>query len=338
MSSNRKGFLQKMGLPHHEYWPWWTLVAPVWPLWIANAFRLGKATWFTAVNPGIEDGGFLGESKFRIFEIIPKQYLPKTQFISTQVVLDSALVSQWSYPLIAKPDIGGRGRKIKIIHSFDELRTYHEEVGEDYLIQEIIESPLELGVFYARLPSQTKGQILSIASKAFLSVTGNGTSSIKELMRLDKRASDQITRLGNTINLDRIPKFKEEVLLEPIGNHCKGTQFINENHRINAQMIASMDVLAHQMNGFYYGRFDIRVPSWEDLERGKNISILELNGLTSDPAHIFDSNYRLRDVFRTHFSHIGWAFRIARENLKAGTRTTPLFTLMSKSFNALRNA
>ncbi len=101
-------------------------------------------------------------------------------------------------------------------------------------------------------------------------------------------------------------------------------------------MNATFDEIAKRIGAFYYGRFDIRVPNLSDLENGVNISILELNGLTSDAAHIFDPNYRLRDVFKTQFKHIKIAAKIAKENIAAGTKATPVMELSKKSWEALQ--
>ena len=64
-------------------------------------------------------------------------------------------------PFVVKPDIGGRGRKVAIIKSTIELEEYHNTVGEDYMIQEFIEAPLELGVFMTKLPSQANAIVTS---------------------------------------------------------------------------------------------------------------------------------------------------------------------------------
>ncbi len=332
-----KSILQRIGIPHHEYWPWWMLVIPVWPLWIWYGFRLRCLTWFTTVNPGIEDGGFMGESKKSIQEIIPLDLQPRTFYI-TKTNPFSTVKEQLdlTYPFIAKPDIGGRGRKISIINNPSELEHYNETVGEDYMIQEMIHAPLELGVFFTRIPNEHTGWVTSVTSKGFLSVLGDGSSTIGQLMALDARASQQVDRIAEHTDLSRIPKLNEEVLLEPIGNHSRGTKFINESHRINNELHLVFTQIAKRIDGFYYGRFDIRVPSWEDLYKGKNISILELNGLTSDVTHIFDPEYRLRDVFKTQYQHIRIARQIAKENLRSGVKATPIIELTKKSLAALK--
>ena len=86
-------------------------------------------------------------------------------------------------------------------------------------------------MLYSRLPNSEKGEVTSVTLKEFLTVYGDGTSSILELMQQSTRARFQIDRLktemGDAIN--RIPANNEKVLLEPIGNHCRGTRFINLN-------------------------------------------------------------------------------------------------------------
>lgn len=337
----RKGFLQRLGLPHHEYWPWWILVAPVWPMWLWYGIRLKCATWFTTVNPAIEDGGFMGESKIKILDIIPNDIKPKTVFVPLgesvpDIDFFKAGLNSTPFPLIAKPDIGGRGRKIKIVKNYADLTEYHNAVSEPYMLQEIVETPLELGVFYARLPNEEFGRVISLSSKGFLKVIGNGQETIGQLMAKNKRAKLQIERLATKIDINRVPNEQEEILLEPIGNHALGTIFLNENEKITDKLNLVFDDISKRIGGFYYGRFDIRVPSWHDLENGKNISILELNGLTSDAAHIFDPNYRLRDVFKTQFRHIKIAARIARQNIKGGTKATPVSELIKKTWEALK--
>lgn len=328
----RTGILQRLGFKHHEYWPWWMLVAPIWPLWAWYMIRTGKLTWFTAVNPGMEDSGFLGESKIKILNSIPDEYKPITVFIPHHKNFDE-LNELLPFPCIAKPDVGGRGRKIKIIHSIEELELYHHEIGEDYMIQEIIPYELELGIFYVRMPYEKKGEIVSISEKEFLDVIGDGTSTVKELMQKNYRASLQIDRLESIIDLNEILPLHEKKLLEPIGNHCRGTIFRDRGNLINDQLTNVMDEVCSKIDGFFYGRFDLRVKSIEDLMQGRHIQIMELNGLTSDPAHIFDPNARLRDAIKTQLSNCKKSYQIAKYNLKHGAKTTPIVELYRKSKN-----
>lgn len=321
-------------IPHHEFWPWWLLLLPTYPLWIWYMLRFRSLTWFTVINPSIEDGGFMGESKKMILELIPKEYLPQTIFYTYH---NPVVKNTIPFPLIAKPDIGGRGRKIKILQDENALIEYITEAGENFMLQEIIEAPLELGVFYARLPNESKGKIISLCSKNFLQVIGDGRSTLKNLMQKEKRAAQQIHRIEKLRNLNIIPSKDEIVILEPIGNHCRGTIFVNEEKKISEKMQMYFNTIAMRIPDFYYGRFDLRVPSWEDFENGKNIKILELNGITSDPAHIFDPTFPFAKVLPTYKKHIKICANIAKQNLAAGVKPSSFTELFSKTIKAIRD-
>jgi hypothetical protein len=330
----RKGFLQKLGFKHHEYWSWWLLVIPIWPLWIWYAFRLRCATWFTAVNPSMEDSGFVNESKITILNLIPDYLKPNTLFVphinEFSMVIQNPYFSKNNFPLIAKPDIGGRGRKVAFIKNLLELRIYHEDIQEDYMVQEVINYETELGIFYIRIPNEPSGRITSIALKDFLKVKGDGKSSIEQLMKNNYRASLQIERLRKTIDLKLILPINETRLLEPIGNHSRGTTFVDAQHLINEKLNNVFNHICGQIPNFYYGRFDIRVKSIEDLYEGQHIFIMELNGLTSDAVHIFDPNARLRDAYKTQIVNCKLSYQIAKQNISNGTKPTPLFELIKK--------
>lgn len=325
---NRNGFLQYFGIKHHEFWSWWWFSIPTWPMWVWYAIRLKKSTWFTAVNPAIEHSGYTEESKMAILNLIPKKYLPLTIFIEYKNDIPYPLLP---FPFIAKPDVGGRGRKIEIIKSNQELINYHSTIGENYLIQSIIEHPLELGIFYTKLPSEKKGTIISITEKGFLTVTGNGKNTIKELLLKNVRAKPQIKRLAQKQNLDIIIAENVTHLIEPIGNHCRGTIFLNRNDMINSKVQDVFDEIVNQMPGIYYGRFDLRVSSWDDLQKGENIFVLELNGLTSMDTHIFDPNFRLRDVLPVLLKNCRICYLIASDNIKNNIPTSNLWTILKKT-------
>lgn len=326
--TNRKGFLQYLGIKHHEYWSWWWFSFPIWPQWIWYAIRLKNPTWFTAINPAIEHSGYTEESKMSILNILPKENVPETIFIECTKKLPDTILA---FPFIAKPDIGGRGRKIKIINSLVELQAYHDTVGEDYLIQKIIPYELELGIFYVKIPSQKKGKIISLTEKEFLKVIGDGKKTIRELLLEIKRAKDQIVRLSDGIDFNIILPAGEEFLVEPIGNHSRGTVFLNKNEKINPLLEANFEKITKQIKGFHYGRFDFRVRSWEDLYEGNEIYILELNGLTSMDTHIFDPHFRLRDVLPVLIQNCRYCFLIARENLRNNIPSTPFGQILKKS-------
>ncbi|MFN8344846.1 MAG: hypothetical protein U0X91_07580 [Spirosomataceae bacterium] len=334
MASRFSAPLWLIKLFNYEYWTWWLFFLPLAPYWLYLAFRNRSLTYFTTVNPCIPDGGVFGESKMDILKRIDAKYLPAAVFVplgeAWETVTEKLEEARIGFPLIVKPDVGGRGFKVyKISHS-DELKTYLAAITQPVIIQEYVNHALELGVMYARLPHETSGRITSVVEKEFLSVTGDGHSTIGELLQQNQRALFSMEELR-----ERVKERWEEVLpqgekqqVQPIGNHCLGTKFLNANHRINADLVHVFDEIALPMEGFYYGRFDLRVPDWEALYAGQDIRILELNGATSEPGHVYDPSYRLWKAYRDIMYNMRMVADISALNIQRGFKPTPLRRLI----------
>ncbi len=86
--------------------------------------------------------------------------------------------------------------------------------------------------------------------------------------------------------------------LSVIGNHSKGTQFINGNHLINDELEEFIDTICQQTQGWYYGRLDIKYNSYDKLLKGMDFKILEVNGIISEPTHIYDASYKSASYFK----------------------------------------
>ena len=289
-------------LLNYEYWTWWLFYLPLFPWFLWQAIRAKSFTYFTNVDPCIDFGGFFGESKFAILEKIDKDYLPKTLLIYAHIsfkeVKSQFESGAFQFPVICKPNIGERGNAVEKVSNIESLEKYHAS-SDDYLIQEFIDFDIELGVLYHRFPSNKSGIITSITKKSFLKVLGDGKSTIEQLMKLSDRARFQMLAMQKKLGagMKNIPKKNESILLEPIGNHCRGTTFLDFNRLINKELTNVFDKISIPIEGFHYGRFDLKVKSIEDLYLGKNIKIMELNGVSADPGHIYDPEYKLMKAY-----------------------------------------
>jgi hypothetical protein len=184
-----------------------------------------------------------------------------------------------------------------------------------------VELPLEFGVFYTRFPSWQKGKVTSVVMKEMLSVTGDGRSTLQQLIFEKNRAKLQWPKLKNNYErrLNEVLPQGQRLELVSIGNHALGTKFLNGNHLIDEKLSATFDQISKQIDGFYFGRFDLRCASIEDLKNGK-ISIVELNGCGAEPAHIYDPDFKLYKAIGVLFEHWKNIFEIARENHKLGVK------------------
>lgn len=317
-----------MRIFRYEFWPFWLLHIPAYFYWMVLALRSRSMLYFTAANPGIEMGGFFGESKTAILKNIPGAFLPASVYVDPDQnfanVLETLQQTEMLYPVICKPDQGERGFLVRKIYNAVELQQYHEQSGGRYIIQEFVGYETELGILYYRFPDGGSG-ISSVTTKVFLAVTGDGRSTVRELMeqnvRSRMRMEELLQRLGPQAEM--VLTNGERLLLEPIGNHCLGTMFCNGNKHITPELVAVFDGIAAQMDGFYFGRFDVRVKSMDDLQQGKNIRILEVNGTTSEPAHIYDPGMNLFKAWAAIFHNMHLVYRIAKQNRKRGIVVTP---------------
>lgn len=275
------------------------------------------------------------ESKYKTLLLIPLQFRPTTIFVPSgqklELVTQEIDQLQLQYPLILKPDVGYRGLLVSLVKSPTELAALLETYQIDFIIQEFIPYPEEFGVLYHRFPNQEKGRISSITLKDFLHIHGDGISTVEMLMQQKSRTSLQLARLATEQAelLASIPAKGKKVYLGKIGNHSRGTTFLNGNHLIDQQLVDTFDQIANQIDGFFYGRFDVKCPDVDDLRLGKNIKIIEINGILAEPAHIYDplkSSYwkALRDIAK-HWLLIG---RIGSESHELGAPYLPAKSLL----------
>lgn len=295
---------------HWEYWPMWLVYFPVSFYFIYLGIKARSFFFFSAANPSIETGGMFFESKWKIFELIPKKYFPATIFIATNEKLD--IISKQmkdakiSFPAIAKPDRGERGWCVQKLYHLQDLQDYISKFKIPFLIQSYVDYPIELSVFYYRNPNQEKGTITSVTLKKMLSVIGDGKSTIDQLIRQKDRAFLKYESLqkNTKINFSTVLQNGEEEILVPYGNHVLGAMFVDYNHIIDDALNNTFDIISKSITGFYFGRFDLRCASIEDLKKGIHFSIVELNGSGAEPSHIYDPNFsycKAQKVIAQHY-------------------------------------
>jgi hypothetical protein len=265
------------------------------------------------------------ESKKEIYDLIPQQYYPKTELIKEgagiENLIETVIDSGIKYPLIAKPDIGLRGSGVKKINTIEDLKAYSQKANFDYIIQDLIPYENEVGIFYVRYPNENSGRITGIVSKEFLIITGDGSSTIEQLIRKNPRYELQFKVLKQEYGkkLLDIPPKGEKLNLVPYGNHARGAKFIDGSHWITPKLTQTINEMCLQIPGFYFGRLDVMYDTFEELEQGKNFSIVELNGAASEPTHIYDPKHSLIFAWKELARHITYMYEISVENNKNGS-------------------
>jgi membrane protein DedA with SNARE-associated domain len=330
-------------LANWEFWPIQVFYLPVvvYVLWLALRFR--SLTAFTAANPSIPASGFKGESKDDIYKLLARNPDEMLQYLLIPVGLTGRerlkmafeFIDELnpSFPAVVKPDAGERGREVCIVHCFDELIDAVQKNERKSILQQYVIGK-EVSIFYYRRPHETRGHIFSITEKQFPTVRGDGRSTIEELILSDRRAVALARKYieYNAARLDRIPKPNETVSLIDIGTHSRGAIFLDGEHLRTPALESRIDEICRRIDGFHFGRFDIRVPNFDDLGRGENIKIIELNGVTSESTNIYDPKYSLLDAYRILFRQWRIAFEIGVENGRRGAKQEGIIALAKLAF------
>jgi hypothetical protein len=156
--------------------------------------------------------------------------------------------------------------------------------------------------------------------KEFMSVTGDGVHSIRQLLLKNKRALMYMNSFENIHRefLDIVLPEGEKRIISPFGNHSRGALFLDVSHRTDEELTETIDSICRQIPDFYYGRLDVRYQNWDDLRAGKHFSIIEVNGAGAEPTHIYDPKHSLFFAWKEIVRHWIILNRISRQNRKKG--------------------
>jgi membrane protein DedA with SNARE-associated domain len=313
-----------------EFWPPWLAYLPVVPYILFLGIRHRSLTLFTSANPGIPSGGFVGESKSAILEHLSP--VPEFAVLRGDLSAEARVrgVEEFlserglSYPIVLKPDVGERGTGVMIAGKAGDVAEYFRTSIGDTIVQRYV-AGLEFGVFYYRYPHESHGRILSITDKRFPSITGDGLSTIHELVLQDARACclAGIYFRGLKRSAGDVPVRGEVVPLTKLGSHCRGAIFLDGGHLQTAVLASRVDAISCNFPGFYFGRFDVRAATLEDFQAGR-FEILELNGVSAEATHIYDPSVGLLEAYRVLFSQWRIAFEIGAHNRREGWQPMPL--------------
>lgn len=321
-----------------EFWPIRVFYLPVVIYVLGLGVRHRDLTAFTAANPALPAGGFKGESKNDIYHGLQRSdaarpHLLKHAILRSRLPIADRLRCAWKFiddhrlqfPIVIKPDAGERGLGVRIVRSYDELENELIDADTDVILQEFCGGE-EVSIFYYRRPSERRGRIFSITEKRFPSVMGDGRSTLEDLILNDPRAVCLAKKYfeQNAERLGDVPVAGEIVKIIDIGTHSRGAVFVDGGCLRTDALEAKIDEICRGFEGFYFGRFDIRAASFDDLRRGENFRIIELNGVTSESTNIYDPRYSLTDAYRILYRQWRLAFEIGLENIRLGATPTSL--------------
>jgi membrane protein DedA with SNARE-associated domain len=322
------------------------LYIPVALRWFFLAIRYRSITLPSVSNPMIETGGFMGESKASVMNMVgddQKSWVAEYTLLQKEsdnpeedVVRAEALMLEkgLSYPVVAKPDIGWNGYGVQLVENRAQLIKYITSFppSEKMLLQRPVHHDGEAGVFYVRIPGEEKGRIYSITLRYFPFVIGDGKTTLRDLIKNDSRTKlradfylgEKPNHLGfGKDDLDHIPQEGELIRLAFIGSLRVGGLYRDAGYLITPELTAQFDAIAKSMPEFYYGRFDIRFESTDLLKAGRGFTIIEINGAGAEAIQAWDPNVPLLKLYREFFKAQSLLFKVGAMNRKRGFKPMP---------------
>ena len=363
----RKLAIRIQKLRHHEFWPSWLFYLPLVPYLIYLAIRFRSTTVWTLADPCMPDGGVVGESKSDLLSkigdpmVLAHVLIPIDDNIDARIAQVKQAIAddpRFNYPVILKPDAGQRGTGVSRIDHEDELQTYFKQNPDPAQLQSYHPGPYEVGIFYIRMPNEKTsrkdaktqsiendsdlcafaplrekfgGYIFSITDKTFPRITGDGTSTLEDLIWKHPRYRCQHDTFHARFadDLQRILNKGETMRLAEAGNHAQGTLFKDGEHLITPELTTAIDTLCRKVpGGYYFGRIDIRYSDVETFKRGEDLAVIELNGVTSESTNIYDPSWSIFRAQRTLRQQWKLCFQIGHANRQHGLKPKPLWKLL----------
>ena len=318
-------------------------------MWIALSARYGDLVLPTVANPAMEAGGLWGESKtqgFSLFGEVARKWTARYVILersegdaSPRSLANARRMMRkmgLSFPVVVKPDRGYQGWGVRKIEDDRELAAYVETMpsGTKSILQEFVAYPGEAGIFYIRRPGLERGRILSMTLTYAAHVVGDGKSTLADLVEADRilRKSREIFRSANSALWDRILPEGAVVPLSNTRSARLGAVYRDARHLITPALESRIDDIAKDIDGFYFGRFDLRFKDVDSLRSANGFAIMELNGAGGEILRIWDGRSSLIEAYRGLWEQYRLLFRISAENQQRGARPMKLAELVQLLF------
>jgi len=278
--------------------------------------------------------GLIGERKAQTLKQLQgSEFLANFELVDVAESLDSRVRQakqimeslDFTFPVVMKPDFGQRGQDVAVVRSEQEMRDYLQQTTGAVLLQEHIGGE-EFGVFYMCYPQNGVSQVFSITEKTFPVIEGDGAKTIEELLMENSRThymADYLLSL-HAAKLSDVLLCGEQFKVVEIGSHCRGSVFLDGNALITDKLTQEIHSLSSKIDGFYFGRYDIRVPNIADLQAGQNFKVLEVNGVTSESTNIYDPSHSVIDAYKILFEQWRAAFEIGQQTIDLGASRVSL--------------
>ena len=328
----------KQCLSFFEFWPAWVMYFPVAAQWALLSLWHRSLTLPFLANPDLTLSGMTGVGKSELMAqatgLCKKAILPWVAFDTNQdnaqeqaeKWVETAAEQGITLPFVCKPDIGCRGFGVKLIKDVEQLAANIEiyPQGTSLVCQKLASWEPEVGIFYVKDPVSGQGDVVSMTAKFLPRVTGDGVSTLGELIENDSRGGLLRHQYyeRHKKEWDSIPDKGKNVQLVFSASHSKGSIFRDACDYITPELKQSVVAIMDDLPNFYYGRLDVKYADLESLQQGETLEIVEINAASSESTHIWDRNTTFSKAIKTLLWQYRTLFNLGAFHRKNG-RTAP---------------
>ena len=315
----------------HEL-PRWAFYIPVGIAILGLLIRHRSLNAPLCADYGLKNGGLFPRSKAEFFALFDKDtpLLPKQASLDASLPADPALARYTDFMeglpktarTVLKPDDGIQGMAVHMIGDAEDFARCWKETSAApgaWLLQEFV-GGFEAGAFYVREDPARPGRIVSLTYKRGFAVTGDGEATVGRLIERADADGETMRRVAkyNRDRLAEVPGKGVELDLMPVRNHHLGATFQDISAFITPELDRALAPHLDAIEGYHYGRLDLRAPDFAALRAGKGIKILEANALYSEPVHAYDPRYGFGEALSIFIQHWHAAIRAGLANKRAG--------------------
>ncbi len=320
-----------------ERLPKWLLCIPLVAQWCWLALKFRSLTLPSALNPHVETGGLVGESKLAYFRRIDDRFaghVAKTAAVYPGEDADLVRgMTGITYPLVAKPDIGWCGYGVRRINTVSELAAYAEAFPPPgpFLVQQLATGVREAGILYVRKPGEVSGRIGAMTIRHLPQVTGDGVRTVGALIAASPRTALKLhvyQEILSAVELSRVPVLHERVLLTTVASARVGGRYEDATALVTPALEKIVDELSRSMGEFHYGRYDVKFESLRDLRDGR-FTVIEVNGAGSEAIHFWDARLTLAQAFQGVFAKQREIFALGHLMRARGVRPVGVARLLT---------
>lgn len=309
--------------------------------YIYYSVKFRSFTYFSVANPAIIYGGMLEDKKSDIYDLLPQDLVPTTKVCTT---IDGAIEflkeSGLDYPIIAKPNIGLKGMEVEKVHSQEALEQLFatDTKNREWILQEFLDDPCEYSILFYKCPTSGEYGITSFIEKVYPQEVADGIHTYRKIIAECKNPflKKATVRRRFSDRLDTVPPKGTKITLDEIGNYSRGASFYSKMHEVDQAMVTTYYNQYRDQTDINFFRIDCKAKSMEEVKAGK-YKILEVNGMKSEPLHIYDPKYSFSDIRKEIISHWKTIEKVSREQMTIIGETPSLIEGL-KSYRSLKKA